>query len=98
MSVRSAVALQHGVDEQQLDQVDHYEDSELSAPQRAALALADVYLTSPAQMSEPVKQQVAAHLTPTQVVELTLKLVGFSNDKVMVALGLDLDEIRPFTM
>ena|SRR5438093_3967261 len=98
MSARSAVALQHGVDEEMLAAVDRYEDSDLSRAQRAALRLADAYLTSPGEMSESVKREVAAHLTPAQVVELVLKLMGFSSDKVMVALGLDLDEVRIFTL
>jgi alkylhydroperoxidase family enzyme len=98
MSARSAVALQQGVDENMLAEVDHYEDSELSPAQRAALRLADAYLTYPAEMSDAVKQEVAAHLSPVQVVETVLKLMGFSSDKVMVALGFDLDEVRVFTM
>jgi alkylhydroperoxidase family enzyme len=98
MSARSAVALQQGADEELLAAVDHYEDSDLSAMQQAALRLADAYLVSPADMSEPVKQEVSANLTPEQVVESVLKLMGFSSDKVMVALGLDLDEVNVFTM
>ncbi len=49
-------------------------------------------------MSERVAREVAAHLSPAQVVELVLKLMGFSSDKVMVALGLDFDEVRIFAM
>ncbi len=98
MSARSAVALQQGVDEPMLASVDHYEQSDLSPVQKAALRLADVYLTSPADMSDAVKREVADQLSPGQVVELTLNLMGFSNDKVMVALGLDLDEIHIFTL
>ena len=98
MSARSAVALQEGVDEQLLSTVDHYEQSDFTPAQKAALRLADAYLTSPADLSESVKGDVAEHLSPAQVVELALKLMGFSSDKVMVALGLDLDEIRVFTL
>lgn len=98
MSARSAVALQQGVDEDMLTAADHYQDSDLSPAQRAALILTDAYLTSPGEMSESVEREVAAHLTPVQVVELVLKLMGFSSDKVMVALGLDFDEVRIFTM
>lgn len=98
MSARSAVALQQGVDEQMLAEVDHYEQSDLTPAQKAALRLADAYLISPAEMSEAVKQDVAAHLSPVQVVEIALKLMGFSSDKVMVALGLDFDEVNIFTM
>jgi len=98
MSARSAVALEQGVDEQMLSRVDHYEDSDLSPAQRAALALADAYLTYPADMSDSVRRKVSAQLSPVQVVELVLKLMGYSSDKAMVALGLDLDEVRIFTM
>jgi len=98
MSARSAVALQHGVDEQMLSETDHYRQSDLSEAQQAALALADVYLGSPADMSDAVREEVAAHLSAQQVVEVVLKLMGYSSDKVMVALGLDLEEVRVFTM
>jgi hypothetical protein len=98
MSARSAVALQAGVDEPMLASVDHYEQSDLSPLQKAALRLADAYLTSPTDMSDSIRGDVANELSVGQVVELTLQLMGFSNDKVMVALGLDMDEIRLFTL
>jgi alkylhydroperoxidase family enzyme len=98
MSARSAVAQQRGVDEEMLTAVDHYRDSDLSPDQEAALALADTYLTSPAEMTDAVKEEVGARLSPVQVVELVLKLMGFSSDKAMVALGLDFDEVKTFTM
>lgn len=98
MSARSAVALQRGADEAMLAAVDDYERSDLSAMHKAALRLADAYLTSPAEMSDSARRDVAEHLSPTQAVELVAKLMGFSSDKVMVALGLDLDEVRVFTM
>jgi hypothetical protein len=98
MSARSAVALQHGADEQMLAAVDHYEQSELAPAQQAALRLADAYLISPAEMSAATRQDVADQLSADQVIEVVLKLMGFSSDKVMVALGLDLDEISLFTL
>jgi alkylhydroperoxidase family enzyme len=98
MSARSAVALQQGADEELLAAVDHYEQSDLSPVQQAALRLADTYLGLPAAMSDAVRQDVGDHLTSVQAVEIVLKLMGFSSDKVMVALGLDFEEIRPFTM
>jgi alkylhydroperoxidase family enzyme len=98
MSARSAVAQQRGADEDMLDSVDEYEQADFSAAQKAALRLTDVYLTSPANISTSVKEAVAAHLTPVQAVELTVKLMGFSSDKVTVALGLDFDEVKIFSM
>ena len=98
MSARSAVAQQQGADEETLDAVDQYEQSDFTAEQKAALRLADAYLTSPADMSDSVKREVAEHLSSAQVVELAVKLMGFSSDKAMVALGLDFDEVQIFTM
>jgi alkylhydroperoxidase family enzyme len=98
MSARGAVAQQQGVDEQMLDQVDDYENSDLPERQRAALRLADAYLVAPAAMTDAARAQIASELTPTQIVEVVLKLMGFSSDKAMVALGLDFDEVRPFEL
>ncbi|HXY92382.1 MAG TPA: hypothetical protein VEP49_07900 [Acidimicrobiia bacterium] len=98
MSARSAVALQHGVDEEMLSLVDRYEESDLSPAQRAALRLADAYLAAPADTTEATRREVAAELSAAQIVELVLKLMGFSSDKVMVALGLDFDAVDVFTM
>jgi len=70
----------------------------MSPAQQAALRLADAYLTSPGDMSESVREYVSEHLTAVQAVEVLLKLTGYSSDKAMVALGLDFDEVRVFTM
>ena len=98
MSARGAVAQQQGVGEEMLAKVDRYDDSDLSPMQVAALRLADAYLGAPAETSDAVRAEVATHLIAVQVVELVAKLVGFSSDKAMVALGIDFDEERPFTM
>src|SRR5689334_16865258 len=98
MSARGAVAQQQGVDDEMLAKVDDYEHSDLSAAQLAALRLADAYLIAPAAMTDAVRADVAAHLSPEQVVEVVLKVMGFSSDKAMVALGIDFEEERPFTM
>jgi alkylhydroperoxidase family enzyme len=98
MSVRSAVALQRGATEEMLTAVDRYEESDLTPDQQAALKLADAYLVAPAEMTDATKHAVAEHLTTQQIVELVLKLMGFSSDKVTVALRLDLDEVTVLSM
>jgi alkylhydroperoxidase family enzyme len=98
MSARSAVALQQGADEETLAKVDRYWDSDLPPAQQAALRLADAYLASPADFTDADRAAVGEHLTPAQVVQLTMQLMTNSHDKVMVALGLDMDEVRIFTM
>ena len=49
-------------------------------------------------MTDAARAEIAAHLAPAQIVEVVLKLMGFSSDKAMVALGLDFDEVQTFTM
>ena|SRR5581483_9131569 len=98
MSARGAVAQQQGVDDEMLAKIDDYERSDLSPEQQAALRLADAYLSAPATMTGATRDDIARHLTPLQIVETVLKVGGYSSDKVMVALGLDLDEVRPFTL
>jgi alkylhydroperoxidase family enzyme len=93
MSVRGAVAQQQGANEELLAEVDHYEDSGLSPFRKAALRLADAYLSYPAGMTDAVREEVRVHLTSAQIAELVLKLMGYSSDKIMVALGLDLEEL-----
>jgi alkylhydroperoxidase family enzyme len=81
-----------------LDQVDHYETSDLSETQRAALRLTDAYLVAPGAMTDESRDAIARELTPDQIVETVLKVMGFASDKAMVALGLDFDEIRLFDL
>ena len=94
MSVRSAVALDEGADEELLAKVDTYEASDLTEFQKAALRLADVYLGVPSVTDDHLRAVILGELTPAQVVETVLKLMQWSSDKVMVSLGHDLDEVR----
>jgi len=99
MSVRSAVALEDGADEELLAKVDSYETSDLTDVQKAALRLADVYLGVPSAVDDDLRAVILGELSPAQVVETVLKLMQWSSDKVMVTLGHDLDEVRimPFS-
>lgn len=99
MSARSAVALHHGADEELFAAIDDGPSSDsLSAEHRAALALADAYLGHPAGLTDRDRSEIAEQLSRREVTEAVLKLVSYSHDKVMVALGFDFDEIRPFTI
>src|SRR6266851_3846416 len=94
MSVRSAVALEEGADEELLAKVDVYETSDLTEVQKAALRLADVYLGVASAVDDDLRAAILGQLTTAQVVETVLKLMQWSGDKVMVALRHDLDEVR----
>ena len=63
--------------------------SGLDPHQLAALALADALMTQPGDLGERDVADVRAHFSPDQLVEVTLKVMKFSTQKVMVALGVD---------
>ena len=93
MSVRDAVALQHGADEDMYAKIDRHETSDLADHQKAALRLADVYLAAPSGMTAELEEELQRHYTGSQIAELVLKLMQYSSDKIMVSLGLDLEEV-----
>ena len=92
MGYRDAVALQAGVDDDMLALVDDHEHSELSPKQKVALRFADAYLNGPVAVDDDLRGELAANFTPAELGSLLLRLMHFSSDKVMVALGLDLTE------
>ncbi len=92
MGYRDAVALQAGVDDNMLALVDDHEHSSLSPKQKAALRFADAYLSGPATIDADLRAELTTHFTPTELGSLLVRLMHFSSDKVMVALGLDLDK------
>lgn len=91
-STRSPAARARGGTEDLYRAVDHYESSALSGRQKAALRLADRYLLRPGEPADDPGED--DHLREGEVVELVLRLMEYSSDKVMVALRLDLDEPR----
>ena len=92
MGYRDAVALQAGVDDDMLALVDDHEHSALSPKQKAALRFADAYLNGPVAVDDGLRAELTTYFTPAELGSLLVRLVHFSSDKVMVALGLDLSE------
>lgn len=92
-SRRSAAAIEEGADEAMFDAVDHYEDSDLSQPTKAALALVDAMIWTPTAIPEEVATAVRTHLTDEQAIELVLDVVRNSTNKIAVALGADVPEV-----
>lgn len=89
MSLRSAEGLRAGVSEQMLAEVDDYEFSSLPERQQVALRLADVFLVQPTELSAELIGQVQENFSAEEIVEILLRLVHWSHNKVMVALGVD---------
>jgi alkylhydroperoxidase family enzyme len=92
--MRNAVALQHGATEELLAQVDFFETSDLPEQQKLALRLADAFLSSPADVSRKLQEELCSQFTSAQIVDLLLHIIQWSRDKAMVALSLELDEVR----
>jgi hypothetical protein len=59
----------------------------LAEPHRLAVALADAVMTRPGDIDDDTVAALQAHYSADQLVELTLKVLKFNVQKVMVALG-----------
>jgi alkylhydroperoxidase family enzyme len=94
MSLRLAVAKQHGFDETMADKVDHYESSDLSERHKVALRVADAMMSQPGSISPQLRSQVHEHFSEQEVLELTLDVMKWNYQKVAVALGIDA-EVTP---
>ena len=73
----------------QLVMQSNFEASDLSAATKAALRYADVYMTDPANITDAIKEDLFAHFTRDQVVQLTLELSSWNYQKTLVALRID---------
>ncbi|MET0489884.1 MAG: carboxymuconolactone decarboxylase family protein [Acidimicrobiales bacterium] len=88
-SLRSRSALVAGADDATFAAVDDFADSDLPAAQKAALALTDALIWTPADLPADVLADVRKHVTPTQAVELVLDVMRNAGNKIAVALGAD---------
>jgi alkylhydroperoxidase family enzyme len=88
-SLRSRSALVAGADDATFAAVDDFAGSDLSEPQKAALALTDALIWQPAQIPDEAIAAVRAQLTPAQAVELVLDVMRNAGNKIAVALAAD---------
>ncbi|HEY5887781.1 MAG TPA: hypothetical protein VIT24_08665 [Acidimicrobiales bacterium] len=88
-SLRSRSALVAGADDATFAAVDDFAASDLSEPQKAALALTDALIWQPAHLPDESIAAVRAHLTPAQAVELVLDVMRNAGNKIAVALAAD---------
>jgi alkylhydroperoxidase family enzyme len=73
---------------------DGYESSSLSEAHKAVLAFSDAFLQDPAHVPDEVRSDLAAHLSPPEIVELALALALFLGmSKVLISLGLEPEEM-----
>ena len=91
--MRSAVAKQSGLNEELADKA-FSDPTSLPQHQQAAIALADALMTQPGQIEKPLADELSAHFSQAQIVELTLDVMKWNYQKVAVASGTDF-ELRP---
>jgi alkylhydroperoxidase family enzyme len=89
MSLRLAGARHAGLDETMVAEVARHDESRLSDRRRAALQLADAFVTDPAGITGDLRGRVAQHLSAGEIVELMFDVIAWSQQKVLVALSLD---------
>lgn len=88
MSVRRAVA--RPADKGDLmDEVVAYATSSLPDSQKAALRFTDVWLAHPLGLDDAARAAMTEHFSTDQIVELTFKLMYWSCNKALIALGID---------
>jgi alkylhydroperoxidase family enzyme len=67
-----------------------YGDDPVFTPaQRAALRYADAHMTGPRAITPELRAELRGHFSAAQLVELSLDLVAWNNQKTLVALDLD---------
>jgi alkylhydroperoxidase family enzyme len=89
MSVRRAVARPAEVDDL-LDEVRVYEQSSLlPAHHKAAIRFTEAFLIDPNGLDDEARSRMLEHFSPEQIVELTFKLMYWSCNKALIALGID---------
>ena len=86
--MRSAVAKQHGLDEDLVAELGRqYPD--LTDAQHAAVDFAHALMADPASIPDELRTRLADHFSREQRIELALDVMKWSYQKVAVALGVD---------
>lgn len=88
-SLRSFTAFAAGADETTFEAVDFYEKSDLSDAVKSALALVDAMVWTPGRLPDLVIENVRAHFTPAQQVELILDVARHATNKFAVSMAVD---------
>ncbi|MEL6892697.1 MAG: hypothetical protein AAFP84_13950 [Actinomycetota bacterium] len=86
--MRSAVAEQHGLDDDLVAELDR-PDPDLTDEQRTAVDFATALISDPAGIDGELRQRLRSQFTDAQIVELALDTMKWSYQKVAVALGVD---------
>lgn len=88
-SRRNVTAIEQGADDATFEAVDHYRDSDLPDRIKAALALTDAMIWTPADIPADVVAAVRTHLAPAEAVEVAIDVARNAANKIPVALASD---------
>jgi alkylhydroperoxidase family enzyme len=88
-SLRSFSAFAEGADDATFAAVDAYATSDLSDAHKAALAFTDAFIWTPGRVEPTVLDDLRAHWSPEQQVELVLDIARNASNKFAVAMAAD---------
>ena len=88
-SLRNRTAMMSGGDEGLYDAIDDFRGSDLSAPHKAALELADALVWQPGHLDPAVASEVRTHFSPAEAVELVIDMMRNACNKIAVSTGTD---------
>jgi alkylhydroperoxidase family enzyme len=88
-SLRLDVALEKGFDERMAAQIATYETSGLGDAAIAALRLTDAIILDPSSADEELAAELKRHFTDSQIAEICLDVVKWSEQKQLVSLRIE---------
>jgi alkylhydroperoxidase family enzyme len=88
-SLRNRSAIVAGASDDMFAAVDNYETSGLSPRHRAALALTDAMIWTPAHLDPAMVEEVRIHFSPVEAVALVLWVTRNASNKIPVSLAAD---------
>lgn len=89
------MAREQGLSEAQVAEIgDGYEESRLSARDKAAIALTDAIIGDPRRVTPELLERLRRHFSDPEIVEMALGVGLFmSLSKVLIALGMEPEEM-----
>ena len=88
-SLRLISAMESGLDEDGIQDVDRFEDADFSEAHKVALRIVDAFIWHPANVDPELVAQARSHYTDRQLAELLVDISKWSTQKIHVALGTD---------
>ena len=88
-NARQAVAVQHGLEEDMVEALGRFEESDLPEAYKAALRITSNLAVNPALIDDDVWAAARAHFTEQEVIDIVLLSMFTTASKTTITLGLD---------